>query len=144
MGPQTILLPDLPKGYQISQYDLPFSDDGALEIDLGPDSGEKRKIGIIRAPLEEDAGKNMHDESGQGTDSQVDLNRAGTLCSKSSLSPTCGLPPRRNTILKSSSSCLLTSKFGLQHAGRSLRCDATSTCTFFRTTVTRSPLPSLR
>jgi aspartyl-tRNA(Asn)/glutamyl-tRNA(Gln) amidotransferase subunit B len=70
--------PDLPKGYQISQYDLPFSDDGAFEIDLNPDSGEKRKIGIIRAHLEEDAGKNMHDESGRGTDSQVDLNRAGT------------------------------------------------------------------
>jgi aspartyl-tRNA(Asn)/glutamyl-tRNA(Gln) amidotransferase subunit B len=70
--------PDLPKGYQISQYDLPFSDDGAVEIDLDPDSGEKRKIGIIRAHLEEDAGKNMHDESGRGIDSQVDLNRAGT------------------------------------------------------------------
>jgi aspartyl-tRNA(Asn)/glutamyl-tRNA(Gln) amidotransferase subunit B len=70
--------PDLPKGYQISQYDLPFSDDGWLEIDVNPETGEKRKVGIIRAHLEEDAGKNMHDESGHGTDSQVDLNRAGT------------------------------------------------------------------
>ena len=70
--------PDLPKGYQISQYDLPFSDDGTLEIEGGPEGGEKRKIGIIRAHLEEDAGKNMHDETGRGTDSQVDLNRAGT------------------------------------------------------------------
>jgi len=70
--------PDLPKGYQISQFDLPFSDDGWLEIDVSPETGEKRKIGIIRAHLEEDAGKNMHDESGRGTDSQVDLNRAGT------------------------------------------------------------------
>jgi aspartyl-tRNA(Asn)/glutamyl-tRNA(Gln) amidotransferase subunit B len=70
--------PDLPKGYQISQYDLPFSDDGWLEIDIPGESDEKRKIGIIRAHLEEDAGKNLHDESGRGTDSQVDLNRAGT------------------------------------------------------------------
>jgi len=70
--------PDLPKGYQISQYDLPFSEDGWLEIDLDSQSGEKRRVGIIRAHLEEDAGKNLHDESGRGTDSQVDLNRAGT------------------------------------------------------------------
>jgi aspartyl-tRNA(Asn)/glutamyl-tRNA(Gln) amidotransferase subunit B len=70
--------PDLPKGYQISQYDLPFSEDGWLEIDLEGESGEKRRVGIIRAHLEEDAGKNLHDESGRGTDSQVDLNRAGT------------------------------------------------------------------
>ena len=70
--------PDLPKGYQISQYDLPFSDDGWLEIDIDAATGEKRKVGIIRAHLEEDAGKNVHDESGRGIDSQVDLNRAGT------------------------------------------------------------------
>ncbi|MSR58179.1 MAG: Asp-tRNA(Asn)/Glu-tRNA(Gln) amidotransferase subunit GatB [Planctomycetaceae bacterium] len=70
--------PDLPKGYQISQYDLPFSQDGFLEIDTNSEMGEKRRVGIIRAHLEEDAGKNMHDESGRGTDSQVDLNRAGT------------------------------------------------------------------
>ena len=67
--------PDLPKAYQISQYDLPFSHDGWLEI--GSDEITK-KIGIIRAHLEEDAGKSMHDESGRGGDSRVDLNRAGT------------------------------------------------------------------
>lgn len=70
--------PDLPKGYQISQYDLPFSYDGFLEIVVNKETGEKKKVGIIRAHLEEDAGKNMHDESGGGADSQVDLNRAGT------------------------------------------------------------------
>lgn len=70
--------PDLPKGYQISQYDLPFSSDGFLEIEVDPASGTTRKVGIIRAHLEEDAGKNLHDETGRGTDSQVDLNRAGT------------------------------------------------------------------
>jgi len=68
--------PDLPKGYQISQFDLPFSHDGWLEVVA--DAGGTRKIRINRAHLEEDAGKNMHDESGRGGDSQVDLNRTGT------------------------------------------------------------------
>ncbi len=67
--------PDLPKGYQISQFDLPFSHDGWLEVKTA--DGNFRKIRINRAHLEEDAGKNIHDERGQG-DSQVDLNRAGT------------------------------------------------------------------
>ena len=70
--------PDLPKNYQISQYDLPFSHDGFLEIETA--AGPK-KVGIIRVHLEEDAGKMMHDESGRGQNSMVDLNRAGTpLC----------------------------------------------------------------
>jgi aspartyl-tRNA(Asn)/glutamyl-tRNA(Gln) amidotransferase subunit B len=64
--------PDLPKNYQISQYDLPFSHDGWLEIDAG--QGPKR-IGIIRAHLEEDAGKMLHEDQAA---SRVDLNRAGT------------------------------------------------------------------
>jgi aspartyl-tRNA(Asn)/glutamyl-tRNA(Gln) amidotransferase subunit B len=67
--------PDLPKNYQISQYDLPFSHDGWLEVDTA--SGSTR-VGIIRVHLEEDAGKSMHDESGGGQGSRVDLNRAGT------------------------------------------------------------------
>jgi aspartyl-tRNA(Asn)/glutamyl-tRNA(Gln) amidotransferase subunit B len=67
--------PDLPKNYQISQYDLPFSRDGGLEIDTA--AGPKR-IGIIRVHLEEDAGKMLHDELGGGGESLVDLNRAGT------------------------------------------------------------------
>ena len=70
--------PDLPKAYQISQYDLPFSEDGRVEFELDPGSGETRRVGIIRAHLEEDAGKNLHDESGKGQDSRVDLNRCGT------------------------------------------------------------------
>lgn len=70
--------PDLPKAYQISQYDLPFSHDGWLEIEVDPEQGKTKKIGIIRAHLEEDAGKNLHDESGKGGDSRVDLNRCGT------------------------------------------------------------------
>lgn len=70
--------PDLPKGYQISQYDLPFSHDGWLDIEVNPETGATKRIGFIRAHLEEDAGKNLHDESGRGHDSLVDLNRAGT------------------------------------------------------------------
>jgi len=70
--------PDLPKGYQISQYDLPFSVDGGIDLILNADTGATRRIGIIRAHLEEDAGKNLHDESGRGRASGVDLNRAGT------------------------------------------------------------------
>lgn len=73
--------PDLPKGYQISQYDLPFSHDGAVDIELpstSESSGAQRRVRILRAHLEEDAGKNLHDETGRGRDSQVDLNRAGT------------------------------------------------------------------
>ena len=73
--------PDLPKNYQISQYDLPFSHDGWLEINIAKDPKKDytaKRIGIIRAHLEEDAGKNLHDESGKGGDSLVDLNRTGT------------------------------------------------------------------
>ena len=72
--------PDLPKGYQISQFDLPFSHDGHVDVETTSESGEKsiRRVRILRAHMEEDAGKNMHDESGRGRDSKVDLNRAGT------------------------------------------------------------------
>ncbi len=70
--------PDLPKGYQISQYDLPFSHDGHLDISDPKGRIEPKKIGIIRAHLEEDAGKSMHDELAGQADSRIDLNRAGT------------------------------------------------------------------
>jgi len=64
--------PDLPKNYQISQYDLPFSRDGVLEIET---DGKSKPIGIIRVHLEEDAGKLLH--TGAGGTSLVDLNRTG-------------------------------------------------------------------
>ena len=66
--------PDLPKGYQISQYELPIVYDGWLDIELG--EGETKRIGITRAHLEEDAGKSLHEDF-QGM-SGIDLNRAGT------------------------------------------------------------------
>jgi aspartyl-tRNA(Asn)/glutamyl-tRNA(Gln) amidotransferase subunit B len=64
--------PDLPKNYQISQYDQPISTDGAFEFEC---NGEPRRVRIRRAHLEEDAGKNVHDLPGC---TGVDLNRAGT------------------------------------------------------------------
>jgi len=70
--------PDLPKGYQISQYDLPMSEDGYLEISDPKGQFEPKRIGIIRAHLEEDAGKSMHDEAAGKADSRIDLNRTGT------------------------------------------------------------------
>jgi aspartyl-tRNA(Asn)/glutamyl-tRNA(Gln) amidotransferase subunit B len=72
--------PDLPKGYQISQYDLPFSAEGWLEV-LDPKGAFARRVRITRVHLEEDAGKSMHDEAAGVADSRIDLNRAGTpLC----------------------------------------------------------------
>ena len=66
--------PDLPKGYQISQYEKPIVEQGRLEIVL--DDGARKTIGITRAHLEEDAGKSLHEDF-QGQ-SGIDLNRAGT------------------------------------------------------------------
>ncbi|RJQ24317.1 MAG: Asp-tRNA(Asn)/Glu-tRNA(Gln) amidotransferase subunit GatB [Nitrospiraceae bacterium] len=65
--------PDLPKGYQISQYELPLCEGGGIGITV---NGSTRKIGLTRIHLEEDAGKNIHE--GAGNHSFVDLNRAGT------------------------------------------------------------------
>lgn len=70
--------PDLPKGYQISQFDLPMSQNGYLEIEDAKERFERKRIRIMRAHLEEDAGKSMHDEAAGQADSRIDLNRAGT------------------------------------------------------------------
>jgi aspartyl-tRNA(Asn)/glutamyl-tRNA(Gln) amidotransferase subunit B len=66
--------PDLPKGYQISQYELPIVANGAL--DIVQDDGQVKRVGITRAHLEEDAGKSLHE--GLPGVTGVDLNRAGT------------------------------------------------------------------
>jgi len=66
--------PDLPKGYQISQFEIPIVGSGAIDIPL--DNGEKKMVGITRAHLEEDAGKSIHDLYDDYT--AIDLNRAGT------------------------------------------------------------------
>jgi aspartyl-tRNA(Asn)/glutamyl-tRNA(Gln) amidotransferase subunit B len=66
--------PDLPKGYQISQFELPIVHDGYLDIEL--EDGTTKRIGITRAHLEEDAGKSLHEDYHGMTG--IDLNRAGT------------------------------------------------------------------
>jgi len=66
--------PDLPKGYQISQYELPIVQRGQIEIDL--EDGTTKRVGITRAHLEEDAGKSLHEDFHGLTG--IDLNRAGT------------------------------------------------------------------
>jgi aspartyl-tRNA(Asn)/glutamyl-tRNA(Gln) amidotransferase subunit B len=66
--------PDLPKGYQISQFELPIVHDGWLDIEL--EDGSSKRIGITRAHLEEDAGKSLHEDFHGMTG--IDLNRAGT------------------------------------------------------------------
>jgi hypothetical protein len=73
-----VLPADLPKGYQISQYDIPICSGGYLEVDTP--EGTKR-FGITRAHLEEDAGKNVHggsDSLSGSSHTLVDYNRAGT------------------------------------------------------------------
>ncbi len=64
--------PDLPKGYQISQFEEPICVDGYVEIEKK--DGTQKKIGLVRIHMEEDAGKSIHD---QGADTLVDLNRCG-------------------------------------------------------------------
>ena len=66
--------PDLPKGYQISQYELPIVSKGSISIVL--DDGAAKTVGVTRAHLEEDAGKSLHE--GLANASGIDLNRAGT------------------------------------------------------------------
>ncbi|URE47169.1 hypothetical protein MUK42_13558 [Musa troglodytarum] len=68
--------PDLPKGYQISQFDIPIAIKGFIDLDLPVEfGGGHRRFGITRVHMEEDAGKLIHSET--GSYSQVDLNRAG-------------------------------------------------------------------
>ncbi len=69
--------PDLPKGYQISQFEIPVVQGGHVEFFL---DGEKRSVRLVRAHLEEDAGKSLHEDAtlGGGGMSGIDLNRAGT------------------------------------------------------------------
>jgi len=114
--------PDLPKNYQISQYDLPFSRDGWLEIETA--HGTKH-IGIIRVHLEEDAGKMLHDEQGGGRESLVDLNRAGTPLLEIVSQPDLASPEEAKAYLEEIR--LLLRELGVSDCEMqegSLRCDA--------------------
>jgi aspartyl-tRNA(Asn)/glutamyl-tRNA(Gln) amidotransferase subunit B len=70
--------PDLPKNFQISQYDLPMSQHGYMEISAPKGEFDPKRVRIRRAHLEEDAGKSLHDEVAGKADSLIDLNRTGT------------------------------------------------------------------
>ena len=112
--------PDLPKGYQISQYDFPVAKKGFLKIKSG---NQEKTIGITRAHLEEDAGKLVHDNS--GSCSLVDFNRTGTPLIEIVTEPDLRSPQEAYDYLN-------TLKLTLQYLGvsdcdmekGSLRCDA--------------------
>jgi aspartyl-tRNA(Asn)/glutamyl-tRNA(Gln) amidotransferase subunit B len=115
--------PDLPKNYQISQYDLPFSHDGWIEIETA--AGGPKRIGIIRVHLEEDAGKSIHDESGGGRESRVDLNRTGTPLLEIVSQPEMSTPEEAKAYLEEIR--LLMRELGVSDCEMqegSLRCDA--------------------
>ncbi len=117
--------PDLPKAYQISQYDLPFSSKGWLDIAADDPAQPPRRIRITRAHLEEDAGKNVHDESGRGSESRVDLNRTGTPLLEIVSEPDLRSAAEARRYLESLRSLLLfieVSDCNMQEG--SLRCDA--------------------
>jgi len=114
--------PDLPKNYQISQYDLPFSHHGWLEIDT---AGGRRRIRILRVHLEEDAGKMLHDEKGAGRVSLVDLNRAGTPLLEIVSEPDLGSPEEAKVYLEQIRLLLRElSVSDCEMQEGSLRCDA--------------------
>jgi aspartyl-tRNA(Asn)/glutamyl-tRNA(Gln) amidotransferase subunit B len=85
MARKNYFYPDLPKGYQISQYDQPLAEHGYLDITVQPEGGETytKRIGITRLHLEDDAGKSLH-EGFKDVDrySYIDLNRSGTPLSE--------------------------------------------------------------
>jgi aspartyl-tRNA(Asn)/glutamyl-tRNA(Gln) amidotransferase subunit B len=120
--------PDLPKNYQISQYDLPMSHDGWLEINVAADPRKDfipKRVGIIRAHLEEDAGKLLHDESGRGAASRVDLNRTGTPLLEIVSKPEMNSPAEAVSYLQELR--LLTRELGVSDCEMqegSMRCDA--------------------
>jgi aspartyl-tRNA(Asn)/glutamyl-tRNA(Gln) amidotransferase subunit B len=74
MDRKNYVYPDLPKGYQISQYDLPLCVDGTITFEV---DGERVTAGITRVHIEEDTGRLLHEESGLGNATLVDLNRSG-------------------------------------------------------------------
>jgi len=116
--------PDLPKGYQISQYDLPLAENGRIEILT---DSQTRSIGIIRVHLEEDAGKLIHDEESMKDSHQsfVDFNRTGVPLIEIVSAPDMRTPQEAGHYLRTLSSILeyLEICDGKMEEG-SLRCDA--------------------
>jgi aspartyl-tRNA(Asn)/glutamyl-tRNA(Gln) amidotransferase subunit B len=112
--------PDLPKGYQISQYEHPLAKGGYIEIET---DGNKKKIGLTRIHMEEDAGKLLHDE--HAPQSYVDLNRTGVPLLEIVSEPDINTPQEAGAYLKKLRSILryLEVCDGNMEEG-SFRCDA--------------------
>lgn len=112
--------PDLPKAYQISQYDQPIGQNGWIEIEV---DGEKKRIGITRVHLEEDAGKLNHMEEGEG--SLVDFNRVGVPLIEIVSEPDLRSPAEAKAYLEKLKSIIqYTGVSDVKMEEGSLRCDA--------------------
>ena len=115
--------PDLPKGYQISQYELPLATGGHIEIEI---SGVKKRIGITRLHLEEDAAKNLHEGfKDSATKGYVDYNRCGSPLSEIVSEPDMRTPAEAYAYLTTLRQILLyagVSDCSMEEG--SLRCDA--------------------
>ena len=115
--------PDLPKGYQISQFDKPVGEHGYIDIEIG---GQKKRIGITRLHLEEDAGKSLHDGvSDSGDYTSLDLNRCGTPLAEIVSEPDMRSPQEAFEYLtKLKEIILFTAVSDCNMEEGSLRCDA--------------------
>jgi aspartyl-tRNA(Asn)/glutamyl-tRNA(Gln) amidotransferase subunit B len=115
--------PDLPKGYQISQYELPLATGGFIEIDH---AGTTRRIGVTRLHLEEDAAKNLHEGfSESATKAYIDYNRCGTPLSEIVSEPDMRTPEEAYAYLTTLRQILLyTGVSDCNMEEGSLRCDA--------------------
>src|ERR1700719_4687794 len=115
--------PDLPKGYQISQYELPLATGGWLEIEV---HGEKKRVGITRLPLKEDAAKSLHDGFPHSDEkTYVDFNRCGTPLSEIVSEPDMRTPDEAYAYLTTLRQILLyTGVSDVNMEEGSLRCDA--------------------
>jgi len=115
--------PDLPKGYQISQYELPLATNGHLEIEV---AGARKRIGITRLHLEEDAAKNLHEGFLQSaTKAYIDYNRCGTPLSEIVSEPDMRTPEEAYAYLTTLRQILLyTGVSDVNMEEGSLRCDA--------------------
>jgi aspartyl-tRNA(Asn)/glutamyl-tRNA(Gln) amidotransferase subunit B len=115
--------PDLPKGYQISQYELPLATNGWLEIEVG---GAKKRVGITRLHLEEDAAKNLHEGFAHSAEkAYIDYNRCGTPLSEIVSEPDIRCPDEAYAYLTTLRQIMLyTGVSDCNMEEGSLRCDA--------------------
>src|SRR5262252_2371379 len=115
--------PDLPKGYQISQYELPLAEHGYLDVEV---AGTRKRIGITRLHLEEDAAKNLHEGFAHSADkAYIDFNRCGTPLSEIVSEPDMRTPAEAYAYLTTLRQILLyTGVSDCNMEEGSLRCDA--------------------